>query len=109
LASTPPSRPTSTDQTEEERLRRLVRAVAVLHARRLRTQSVQLELVAHQLEPAEPVRHLVLQLLDGVVLELEDEPAVDADEMVVVAVAFAHHLVARLPVAELARRGDAGI
>src|SRR4051812_28647141 len=71
--------------TTAERLRRFVRAVAVLLAGSFGTQTVQLELVAHQLEAAQAVGHLVLQLLDGVVLELEDEPALHADQMIVVA------------------------
>ncbi|HET6612289.1 MAG TPA: hypothetical protein VFG83_09880 [Kofleriaceae bacterium] len=53
--------------------------------------------MANALEAAEPLGDLILQGLDGLVFELENEPALGADEMVVV---LAGDLVARLAVAE---------
>src|SRR5262245_56256095 len=50
-------------------------------------------------EAAEPLRDLVLQHLDVIVLELEDEAALHADQVIVM---IADDLVARLAVAELA-------
>ncbi len=51
----------------------------------VRADTVELELVAHELE-AQPCGHVVLQVLDGVVFELDDLLALDAVEMVVVLV-----------------------
>ena len=57
-------------------------------------------------EAAEALRDAVLQLLDLVVLELEDEAAFDADQMIVV---IADHLEARLAIAELALDREAAV
>ena len=56
--------------------------------------------VTHDLEAAKALGDAILQALDLAVLELEDEAAAGADEVVVV---VAGDLVARLAVAELAR------
>src|SRR5215475_8973277 len=75
-------------------------------ARSLGAQAVQLVAVAEHGEAAEPLGDLVLQALDLVVLELEDEAALHADQVIVV---VADDLVARLAVAELALDGEPGI
>src|SRR5262249_51301176 len=67
-------------------------------------EAVQLHLVRGDLEPV-LARHLVLQRLDAVVLELDDGAAPGADQVVVVVPAD-RRLVARLPVAEVARVGE---
>src|SRR5262249_31544747 len=84
----------------------LVRAVPARDALSLRAQAVELVLVAKDAEVTELCRHGFLQALDLVVLELEDEPAFDTDEMVVVR---AGDLVARLSVLELAGARDAAV
>src|SRR5215475_12305479 len=84
----------------------LVRAAPARDALRLRAEAVKLMLVAKDAEAAELRGHGFLQALDLVVLELEDEPALHADEMVVVR---AGDLVARLSVLELARARDAAV
>ena len=63
--------------------------------------------VAEDVEP-EPARGRILQLLDLVVLELDDEAAAVADQMVVVGPPFGD-LVQRLTGTEVARRRDAGL
>ena len=65
----------------------------------LRAQAVELVAMAQHGEAAEPLRDPILQALDLVVLELEDEAALHADQVIVV---IADDLVARLAVAELA-------
>ena len=77
----------------------LVRAAPAGVARCLRAQAVELVAVAQHGEAAEARRDALLQALDLVVLELEDEAALHADQVIVV---IADHLVARLAVAELA-------
>src|SRR5688572_9634540 len=62
--------------------------------------------MAEDREAAEALGDLVLQALDVVVLELEDEAALHADEMIVV---IADDFVARLAVAELRLDREAGI
>src|SRR5262245_1690935 len=57
-------------------------------------------------EAAEPKGDLVLQALDLVVLELEDEAALHADQVIVM---VADDLVASRAVAELALDGEPGI
>jgi hypothetical protein len=77
----------------------LVRARARGITRILGARTVELVAVPEHLEPAELGRDALLQALDLVVLELEDEPALDADQVIVM---IADDLVARLAVAELA-------
>src|SRR4026209_2871560 len=74
---------------------------------RLLAQPEQLVAVAEDIEP-EPARGRILQRLDLVVLELDDEAAAVADQMVVVRPPFGD-LVQRLTGAEVARRRDAGL
>src|SRR5262245_25632585 len=61
-----------------------VGAAAAGRALGLGAQRVQLVLVAKDAEPAEAQRHVLLQLLDLLVLELEDEVALHADQVIVV-------------------------
>src|SRR5262249_34376583 len=67
-------------------------------------EAVQLHLVRGDLESV-LARHLVLERLDAVVLELDDGAAAGADEVVVV-VPPDRRLVAGLPVAEVPRVGE---
>src|SRR5262249_20823993 len=84
----------------------LARAAAAGFAGRLGAQAVELVAMAQHGESAEPRGDAVLQPLDLVVLELEDQAALDADQVVVV---IADDLVARLAVAELALDGEAAV
>src|SRR5262245_5707376 len=83
-----------------------VRAHARGVAGGLRAEPVELVAVAQHGEAAEPLGDLVLQALDLVVLELEDQAALHADQVIVV---IADDLVARLAVAKLALDGEPGI
>src|SRR3954462_9851748 len=62
--------------------------------------------MAQHREAAEPLGDAILQALDLVVLELEDEAALHADQVIVV---VADDLVACLAIAELALDGEAAI
>src|SRR6185436_9105153 len=73
---------------------------------RLGAQPVELVAVAQHREAAQARRDLLLQALDLVVLELEDQPALHADQVIVV---ISDDLVARLAVAELALDGEAAV
>ena len=57
-------------------------------------RDIEIEQIS-ELEAAQALGHLLLEALDGVVLELEDEPALAADEVIVVA--FAVGVVASSP------------
>src|SRR5216684_2339933 len=70
-------------------------------------EAVQLQLVPRHLEAVVAGDH-VLQLLDALVLELDDLVAAGADQVVVVMPADGG-LVARLPVVEVARAGQARV
>src|SRR5687768_12964917 len=84
----------------------LARTRAVDLAGRLRAEAVELVAMAKNGEAAEPLRDLVLETFDLVVLELEDEAALHADQVIVM---IADDLVARLAVTELTLDGEAGI
>src|SRR5262245_29368209 len=83
-----------------------VRAHARGVAGGLRAEPVELVAVAQHGEAAEPLGDALLQALDLVVLELEDQAALHADQVIVV---VADDLVARLAVAELALDGEAAV
>src|SRR5262245_30744834 len=89
-----------------EQVRLFPGATAAWLAGGLGAEAVELVLVPQHLEAAQPDRHLLLQALDLVVLELEDEIALHADQVVVMGAA---DLVARLAVVELARAGDPAV
>src|SRR6187200_642901 len=84
----------------------VLRARAAGVAGGLRAQAVELVPVAEHGEVAEPRGDLLLQALDLVVLELEDQPALHADQVIVV---ISDDLVPGLAVAELALDGDAAV
>src|SRR4029079_14944141 len=81
----------------------LARARAARLAGGLGAHAVELVAVPEHREAAEPERDLVLQALDLIILELEDEAALHADQVIVV---VADDLVARLAVAELSLDGE---
>src|SRR5687768_7804095 len=84
----------------------VARASAVDVAGRLGAKAVQLVPVAQHREAAESLGDLLLKAFDLVVLELEDEAALHADQVVVV---ISDDLVACLAIAELALDGEARV
>src|SRR5690242_5125027 len=84
----------------------LARAGAAGFARGLGAQAIQLVAVAQHREASEPERDLVLQTLDLIVLELEDQAALHADQVIVV---ISDDFVASLSVAELTLDGEPAV
>src|SRR4051794_13101533 len=71
----------------------------------LGAHAVQLVLVALEAETI-ALGHAILQHLDGLVFELDDSLALEADEVIVVVLALVAQLVARDAIAEVAHVGE---
>ena len=83
------------------------RASAARYTCGARAKTVELHFMADDLEPTESGGDLLLEALDLIVFELEDQAALDADEVIVMM--LVGDLPARLTIAELTGGGDATI